>query len=152
MRLRKLLSLGASVGLVTIGAGIAGASPPPVQYFTAMGTSFDGPRTLVAAGPLSATGTDTAVTNHRDTFDFDDGSLVVRHFPATGKDTYDSRTCVQTHSESGTYVVSKGTGAYAHATGSGHYQALAVGQGCHDSGPPTAVSFVIQARGTLTLG
>jgi hypothetical protein len=135
-----------------IGAGVAGASSTPTEYFTAMGPSFDEPLTLVGSGPISATGTDEAVTNHRDNFVFPDGTVVIKHYTTTTKETYDGRTCTGTHSETGTYVIAKGTGAYAHATGSGRYKVSAVYQGCDRNQPPTSQSIVIQAHGPLTLG
>jgi hypothetical protein len=152
VKLRALLSLGAIVAVGMMGTGVAGASSTPTEYFTAWQTSFDEPATLVAAGPISATGVDEQVTRHRDNFVFADGTLVVKHYTKTTKETYDGTTCVGTYTETGTYVIAKGTGAYAHATGSGRYKVSAVYQGCDHSEPPTSFAQVIQAQGPLTLG
>jgi hypothetical protein len=151
MKLRVLLSVASVVAVGAMGTGVAGASSTPTEYLTATQTSASGPMTVVAAGPISATGTDVQSGRHRDDFVFPDGTLTVRHEPLTQRQTYDGRTCTGTFSETGTYVVAKGTGAYAHATGSGRYKVSGVFAGCDPSQPPTAYSVVIQAHGPLTL-
>jgi hypothetical protein len=130
----------------------AGAASAPIQHFVAVQTSLDGPTTVVAAGPISANGTDVEATNHRGQFTFPDGTLTVKHQVVSGKQTFDSRTCVFTNSESGTYTIVKGTGAYAHASGSGVYKAFVIGQGCVRDQPPTSFAFTIQGQGPLSLG
>ena len=152
MKFRALLSLAAIVAVGAMGTGVAGASSTPTEYFTATQTSIDGPQTVVAAGPISATGTDVQLGTHRDNFVFPDGTLKVRHQRLTERQTFDSRTCVGTVSETGTYVITRGTGAYVHVTGSGRYKVSVLFQGCDQSQPPTSFSLVIQAHGPLTLG
>ena len=151
MKLRALLSLASILAVGAMGTGVAGASSTPTEYFTATQTSESGPQTVVAAGPISATGTDVVLARHRDSFVFPDGTLTVRHEPLTTSQTFDGRTCTFTFSETGTYVIAKGTGAYARATGSGRYKVSGVVQGCDRSQPPTSFSLVIQAHGPLTL-
>ena len=130
----------------------AGAASAPTQHFLAVQTSLDGPTTVVAAGPISANGTSVDTNNHRGQFVFPDGTLTVKHQTVADKQTFDSRTCVVTNSESGTYTIIKGTGAYAHASGSGVYKAYVIGQGCDRNQPPTSFAFTIQAQGPLSLG
>jgi len=151
MKLRLLVSVVAIAGVGTMGAGVAGASSQPTEYFTATQTSIDGPQTVVAAGPISATGVDMQTGAHRDNFVFPDGTLKVRHQKLTERQTFDRRTCVGTFTETGTYVITRGTGAYVHVTGSGRYKASGVFQGCDESAPPTSFSVTIQAHGPLTL-
>lgn len=151
MKLRVLLSVASIVAVGAMGTGVAGASSTATEYFTAAQTSVSGPQTVVAAGPISATGTDVQVGRHRDNFVFPHGTLTIRHEATTTSQTYDGRTCVGTHSETGTYVIAKGTGAYAHATGSGRYKVSVIFQGCDQSQPPTSFSLVVQAHGPLTL-
>ena len=134
-----------------MGTGVAGASSTPTEYFTSTQTSAAGPQTIVAAGPISATGTDTVLGTHRDNFVFPAGTLTVRHEPLTDKQTFDSRTCVSVFTETGTYVITRGTGAYTHVTGSGRYKVTGFFQGCDPSQPPTSSSVVIEAHGPLTL-
>lgn len=152
MKVRALLSMAtvATIGAVA-GAG-AGASSPPTQYFTAVQTSARGTQTVVAAGPISAKGTDTPLTNRLDTFTFPRGTLTVKHERSSGNQTFDNRTCVFTFSEKGQYVVTRGTGAYVHAIGSGSYRAFAVGQGCDRNRPPKSFALTIEAHGPLSLG
>ena len=88
---------------------------------------------------------------HRDDFVFPDGTLKVRHQKVTQRQTFDSRTCVATFTETGTYVITRGTDAYAHATGSGRYKVVGIIQGCDENAPPTSFSVTIQAHGPLTL-
>jgi hypothetical protein len=152
MKMRALLSVAAIAAVGTMGTGVAGASSTPTERFTVWQTSFEEPGTVVAAGPISATGTDEVLTNHKDNFVFPDGTIQVRHFPTTTKETYDGTTCVGTYSETGNYVIAKGTGAYARATGSGRYKVKAFFQGCDQTQPPTSFSQVIQAQGPLSLG
>lgn len=130
----------------------ASASPAPTQYFTGVQTSIDGPQTVVAAGPISATGTEVDLSNHRGQFVFPKGTLTVRHESSTEKQTFDVTTCVGTLTETGTYVIARGTGAYAHATGSGTYKLWLVFQGCSHDEPPESFALTIAAHGPLTLG
>lgn len=155
MNMRALFAITAAVAIAavgTIGAGAAVASPTPTEYFTIAQTSPAGPQTLVAAGPLSATGTVVAISNHKDHFLFPNGAVTTRHTKVTSRSTYDSRTCTYEFSESGTYVVGGGTGAYAHTTGSGSYTLHGVVQNCDPSQLPTAFAIVVQAHGPLDLG
>ncbi|HEY5012154.1 MAG TPA: hypothetical protein VIK61_05540 [Acidimicrobiia bacterium] len=150
LKFRVLVSLASILAVGAIGTGVAGASTQ-TEYFTATQTSVDGPQTVVAAGPISATGTDVQTGLHRDQFVFPAGVLTIRHEPVTRTQSYDSRTCLSRFTETGTYVIAKGTGAYVHVTGSGRYKLVGMFQGCDQSQPPTAVSFVIQAHGPLAL-
>jgi hypothetical protein len=150
LKLRALLSLASIVAVGAMGTGVAGASSTQNEYFTATQTSATGPITLVAAGPISATGTDIQVRRHLDNFVFPAGTLTVRHEPVTTSRTYDSRTCTFTFSETGTYVIAKGSGAYSHVTGSGRYKVSGIQTGC-DPTQPTSSVLTIVAQGPLAL-
>jgi hypothetical protein len=130
----------------------AGASSIPTQYFTAVQTSENGPQTVTAVGPISATGTAAGLGSHRGQFVFPDGSVFVKNYPTWSRQTQDVKNCVFTFSERGTYTISKGDGAYAHAFGSGTYKALVVGKGCDHNKPPTSFILTIQGHGPLSLG
>jgi hypothetical protein len=131
--------------------GVAGASAPPIEHFTAVQTSVNGPQTVVAAGPISATGTDVESSNRKGQFSFPDGTLTVKHQTVTSRQTFDSRTCVFTDSETGTYTIIGGTGAYAHVSGSGQFKTLIVGQGCERNQPPTSFVLTISAHGPISV-
>jgi hypothetical protein len=152
VKLRVLLSLAAIAAVGLMGTGVAGASPQPNEYFTSIQTSANGPQTITAAGPISATGTDVQLGAHRDNFVFPAGTLTVRHEPQTTSQKFDSRTCVGTFTETGTYDISNGTGAYKHVTGSGHYKVSGVIQGCDPNAPPMVFTVIIQAHGPIFLG
>jgi hypothetical protein len=151
LKFRVLLSLASIVAVGALVPGMAGASSTPTEYFTAVATSVSGPATVVAAGPISATGTSTKVSAHLGDFVFPDGTLTIRHEPVTDSQTFDSRTCTGTFTETGTYVIARGTGAYVHVTGSGRYKVFGTQTGCNPSQPPTSSSQVIQAQGPLAL-
>ena len=61
LKLRVLTSLVAIAAVGAIGTSTAGASTTATQYFTIVQTSLDGPQSVIAVGPISATGTDIAV-------------------------------------------------------------------------------------------
>src|SRR6476646_1233338 len=130
VRLRALLSLAAIIAVGATGVGVAGASTTPTEYFTATQTTFDGPTTVVAAGPISATGTDNALGRHRDDFGFPDRALHIRHQAISQHQKFDADTCVGRFWEKGTYAVTGGTGAYENVSGSGRYNVTGVIQGC----------------------
>jgi hypothetical protein len=147
-----ITAIGSAFALTIATVLPATASSTPTQYFTAVQTSVDAPVTVVAAGPISATGTDVESTNRKGQFTFPDGTLTVKHQATAGRDSFDSRTCVFTHSETGTYTIVKGSGAYTHVSGSGVYRSLVIGQGCDRNQPPASFALTISAHGPLSLG
>jgi hypothetical protein len=147
-----ITAIGSAFALTMATVLPATASSTPTQYFTGVQTSVDGPTTVVAAGLISANGTDVELTNHKGTFTFPNGTLTIKHQATSGKDTFDSRTCVFTSAETGTYTIVKGSGAYTHASGSGVYRSFVVGQGCDRNQPPASFALTISAHGPLSLG
>jgi hypothetical protein len=145
-------AVGCAVGLTIAAALPASAASLPIEHFTGVQTSIDGPQTVFAAGPIAASGTDTQLGAHRDTFVFPAGTLTVRHEQQTETQKFDVRTCVGTFVETGTYVIQRGTGAYVHVTGSGHYRVTGVFQGCDKNAPPESAVIIIQAEGPISLG
>jgi hypothetical protein len=151
MKFRALLCLAGIVTVGAMGTGVAGASSGSTEYFTAVATSATGAVTVVAAGPIAATGTDTVLGTHRDNFVFPDGTITIRHEPLTRSQKFDARSCTFTYTETGTYDLTRGTGSYTHVTGSGTYKVFAVGTGCDPKAPPTSFVQTIQAHGPITL-
>lgn len=133
-----------------MGVGVADAAPAPTQYFTIISVN-DEPSVIVTAGPISATGKNVELNRRTNRFVFPRGSLKVKHTPITSKETFDRTTCVATFSETGTYTVTGGTRAYAHASGSGRYTSFGFIQGCDPNEPPTSFFFIVSGHGPLTL-
>jgi hypothetical protein len=147
-----ITAVGCAFGLTLATALPASAASAPIEHFTGIQASADGPQTVSAAGPIAASGTDTQLGPNRDTFVFPAGTLTVRHEQQTETEKFDARTCVGTFVQKGTYVIQRGTGAYAHVTGSGHYRATGVFQGCDQNAPPQSAVIIIQAEGPIFLG
>jgi hypothetical protein len=147
-----ITAVGCVFGLTLATTLPASAASGPIEHFTGIQTSIDGPQTVTAAGPIAASGTDTQLGARRDTFVFPAGTLTVRHELQTDTEKFDARTCVGTFVQTGTYVIQRGTGAYAHVTGSGHFRATGVFQGCDHNAPPESVVIIIQAQGPIFLG
>ena len=108
---------------------------------------------IIATGPIHAKGTDTVVSDTRDTFKFPHGTLSIEHHAKkkSVKDSFDAVTCYFTHTERGTYKVTGGTRAYANARGHGHYSLRVSGVGCDQNAPPEVFILVIRASGPLHL-
>jgi len=102
-----MTAVGCAFGLTIAAALPASAASLPVEHFTGIQTSLDRPQTVFAAGPIAASGTDTQLGAHRDTFVFPAGTLTVRHEQQTESQKFDVRTCVGTFVETGTYVIQR---------------------------------------------
>lgn len=105
---------------------------------------------LFGSGPIHARGTDVEVSNSRDRFVFPAGALKIDHHATSHHESFDPRTCVARVTESGTYVVSGGTGRYGHATGHGSYRLQVYFIGCTEGDPSNQFSLVINADGPLS--
>jgi len=70
---------------------------------------------------------------------FPDGTLTIKHQVSTSRQTFDSRTCVFTSSETGTYTIIRGTGAYEFA-----FELLAVLQ--HNEHDPAGLGEATRHR------
>ena len=151
MKLRALLGVAVIGAVGMVAPGVAGASNAPTEYFTGIQTSLSGAQTVTAVGPLSATGTDVETSKTTDQYDFPDGSLMIRHHAiATTKKT-DGPACSFVFLQTGTYVITGGTGAYTHALGSGTFRVHGIIADCKGQ-PPTEIAITIEAHGPLTLG
>ena len=80
---------------------------------------------------------------------FPDGTLTVIHAPVRGKEHFNDKKCTGSFRETGSYIISEGTGQYEGVTGSGNYRAVGrFADGC--VGIPTG-TFTITARGSINL-
>jgi hypothetical protein len=152
MRLRHVIvSLAvAAVGIVSV-QGSASSAPVTKQNFTLTADISEegGGGTVVATGAINATGEDVVVSDTEDHFVFPDGTLTVIHAPVRSKDHFNDKKCTGSFRETGTYVISDGTGQYEGATGSGSYRVVGrFRDGCE--GVPTG-TFTITARGSINL-
>ena len=140
----------AAVGVVGI-QGTASSAPLTKQNFTLTADISEegGGGTVVATGAINATGEDVVVSDTEDHFVFPDGTLTVIHAPVRSKDHFNDKKCSGSFRESGTYVISEGTGQYEGVTGSGSYRVVGrFHDGCE--GTPTG-TLTITARGSINL-
>ena len=78
---------------------------------------------------------------------FPDGTLTIIHAPVrAGKGHFHEQQCSGTFHETGTYVISEGTGEYEGVTGSGTYRVDGRADGCTE---PLTGTLTITARGSL---
>jgi hypothetical protein len=123
------------------------------EHFVALQTSTAQNATsiLIATGPVHARGTDVQISNTKDKFVFPKGTLIILHKTGHSKDAFDKVTCYGTHTETGTYKVTGGTGAYKGARGHGTYSVKASFVGCSQTNPPDVFLLEINAFGPLAL-
>jgi len=107
---------------------------------------------IAATGPIHAKGVDKVVSDTKDKFVFPAGTLVIKHKPAKGSqhDSFDPTTCLFTFTERGSWKVTKGTGAYSNAEGSGTYKVRGEGFGCDQNQPPNPFYVRIEANGKVS--
>ena len=139
----------AAVGVVGI-QGTASSAPLTKQNFTLTSDfSEEGGGTVVASGAINATGEDVIISDTEDQFVFPDGTLTIIHAPVRGKDHFNDKKCTGSFRETGTYVISEGTGQYEGVTGSGKYRVVGrFENGCQEIPDGT---FTITARGSINL-
>jgi hypothetical protein len=106
---------------------------------------------VLAFGPIHARGVDHVVSDTEDVFEFPDGNLSVTHTPTTSHDYSDPVTCLSTYKERGSYEITGGTGAYADASGHGHYRVSVKAIGCDQNAAPEVFTLTINAKGPLHL-
>ena len=122
-----------------------------LQRFLALSTdaSSNAAQVVIANGPIHARGTDTVIDDNNDVFSFPAGSIDVHHAAKHQHDSFDPVTCLGRHTESGTYRITGGTGAYAAASGRGHYTVNVYFVGCSQTAPPDVFQLVIKAAGPI---
>ena len=151
MRLRHVLVASVIAVVAVVGFQSAASSAPVTkQNFTLTSdVSEEGGGTVVASGAINATGEDVVISDTEDQFVFPDGTLTVIHAPVRGKEHFNEKKCTGSFRETGTYVISEGTGEYEGVTGSGDYRVVGrFEDGCGEN--PTG-TLTITARGSINL-
>ena len=151
MKLRRVVIPFAIAATSVVGIhSTASSAPLTKQNFTLTSDiSEEGGGTVVATGAINATGEDVVITDTEDLFVFPDGTLTVIHAPVRSNDHFNDKKCSGSFSETGTYVISEGTGQYEGVTGSGTYRVHArVEDVCTETPVGT---FTITARGSVNL-
>jgi hypothetical protein len=139
----------ATLALVGVGQTAAGAPLARQDFTLTSDINDDGGGTVVASGVINASGQDVVISDTQDQFVFPAGSLTVIHAALRDHEHLNDKTCDGMVRETGTYVISAGTGSYTGVTGSGSYRVVARFQGdCQ--GPPVG-TVNITARGSLNL-
>jgi hypothetical protein len=151
----------AKTGVVALGIGvlgIVGASPAvaancPTEHFLGVNTSTadNAPSPVSATGPIHALGIDTELSDTKDRFAFPKGSLIIVHKAKHDTQSGDPKTCTGGFTETGTYTIASGTGAYKHAHGHGTYAIAGYFIGCDQNKPPLVSSVILKASGPLAL-
>ena len=153
--MHALAALGVAAVTAIGFAASAGATTTGTETFTRLSTdpSDNAQPIIIANGPVHARGTDVQVSPSNDRFVFPAGNLKIHHKTTAGTshDSFDPVTCYGTHTENGTFTVTKGTGAYKNATGSGTYTLKVTFIGCDESAQPDYFSLEIDATGTVTV-
>ena len=134
---------------VLLTMNIVASAPLTKQGFTLTSDISEEGGTVVASGAINATGEDIVISDTEDQFVFPDGTLTVIHAPVRGNDHFNDKKCSGSFSETGTYVISEGTGQYEGVTGSGTYRLQARVQDICTETP--SGTFTITARGSVNL-
>ena len=149
-QLRVLLPLMLTVVGVLGLEGTASSAPLTKQNFTLTSDDIEEPGgTVVASGAINAVGEDVVVSDTEDLFVFPDGTLTIIHAPVRGNDHFNEHNCKGWFKESGTYVISEGTGEYEGMTGGGTYRA--VGRFESDCQSAPMGTLTITAKGSINL-
>jgi hypothetical protein len=147
---RVVIPLAVAAASVVGIQGTASSAPVTKQEFTLTSDIVEeSGGTVVASGAINATGEDIVISDTEDQFVFPDGTLTVIHAPIRGNDHFNDKKCSGSFSETGTYVISEGTGRYEGVTGSGTYRLQARVQDLCTETP--SGTFTITARGSVNL-
>ena len=149
-----------ALGLLALGGPAGAAAKPTVKITITVDVAHsNGPSPVTVTGAFNGTGTDvrTSHVKHgidraRDVFTFDNGTVTVKD---VGRRTskLDNSTCTRSFVERGVWKIARGTGAFVHAKGHGHYKAtgtingVAGTSGCDFSAPTGTI--VVNASGKV---
>jgi hypothetical protein len=121
-------------------------------------TAPAGPSPVTASGVFNGTGTDTRTTrvagktdHGKDLLTFDGGTVTVKD-SGVRSSKVDKTACTRSFTEKGVWKIVRGTGAFAHAKGQGHYKAtgtlqgVAGSNGCDFSAPTGTITITATGR------
>jgi hypothetical protein len=150
-----------AIALLGVTAASARAASPALsgtehfQFMTTSPTSSNA--SVIATGVFTAGGTDHPGRT-ADTLAFPTGSVTIAHSNPTGTHTLNPKTCLITASETGTYTITGGTGAYSAISGHGTYQltilavaARSTAGKCSATLAPAAWQQIIRGSGAVHL-
>lgn len=136
---------GAAVAAGVVLAVPAGASPlaagpaavTGAEHFQVMSTATNNSPTspLIAWGVFTGAGVDRQISSNAagtkgvDNFIFANGKFTVTHTAKTQKQSFNTKTCFYSFSQTGVFTLSGGTGKYKGISGSGKYTLSVVGIG-----------------------
>ena len=113
---------------------------------------------MIAYGAFTAAGVDVSGAHNTDTITFPNGTLTLVHKQTGLKQHFDPKTCLFTGTETATYTLGNGTGAYKGVTGSGKATANLLGIAARNSAgkcsmtkAPLAFHTVINGSGPVTM-
>ena len=138
--MRRTLVLGLTTVLAAAaisGFGLAGASASPstarTEHFRIMSTVATSRKlSVIATGEFTAGGTDIPGKN-ADTAVFSGGTLRITHHGTAFTANLNTRTCLFTETQRGTYRLGHGTGRFAGIGGSGRFAVHILGVFARDS-------------------
>ena len=168
-----LAMTGAAVAAGLVLAVPAGASPRSAavtgaEHFQVMSTATsNSPNSpLIAWGVFTGAGVDRQISSNAagtkgvDNFIFANGKFKVTHTAKTQKQSFNTKTCFYSFSQTGVFTLSGGTGKYKGISGSGKYALSVVGIGpklksgaCNPNQNARSIANqqVIGANGSVTL-
>jgi hypothetical protein len=150
--LGALSALALTIGGVAPFAVADNGTHSGIQHFLLLqtGAESNGPQALIATGPIHAAGTDVVLSDTLDRFVFPKGNVRVKHTPQASHDSFDPVTCLGSFTETGTYRLVGGSGAYADVSGHGTYRVQAYFVGCSQTEPPSVFTLQIKAHGPIS--
>jgi hypothetical protein len=148
--LAALAAVAAATGLV---ASTSASAAVPTEHIIGLqnNPSTNGFAVVIGNGPIHAHGKDVVVNGHVDRFVFPAGSIRIRHVNGKAHQHFDAVTCYGVFTQSGTYQVTGGTGAYAGAHGHGSFTVRGVQFGCSKTKPPKIFQLTLHASGPLSI-
>jgi hypothetical protein len=165
--MRKIITsaaIAAAAAALLGGTGIAAASShaaaAKTENFQLMSTSGTSNKSSIIAygAAFTAAGVDVSGAHNTDTVTFPNGSFKLVHKITGGHQHFNQTTCLLTVSETATYTLGNGTGAYAGISGSGKATLSLLGVAarnskgkCSQSKPPLAFHELINGSGPVTL-